>query len=124
MGYQATTGNTRHHAANGGSRVPLDEDLASRLVHRLDRERILLRETRLREVIARLEGRRVQLDGLLFLAELFLQRLLHLAHVDGEQTGKDAVVHHVAYQAPQLGVVRNPRHQLVERDGIEDEVRA
>ena len=97
-----------HHAADGRGRVAFDQDLAGRFVHRLERERILLREIRLGVVPAGLERAGVQRDGLGLLAELLVERLLHQREVDAEDLRQHAVVDHVAHETAQLGVRDRP----------------
>ena len=117
-------GDAGHHAADGGGRVALDQDLAGRLVHPLDVKRILLGEVGLGVIPAGLERALVQRHGLGLLAQLPGQRLLHERHVDAEQLRQDAVVDHVLHEAAQLRVGAHRRDELVERHRIEREVGA
>ena len=66
----------------------------------------------------------VELGGLDLLAELLPQRPLHLRHLDAEELREDPVVDHVLDETPELGVGTDGADDLVERDRIEDQVRA
>ena len=114
----------RHHGADRHRRVGLDQDLAARLVHPLDAEPVALREVLLGVRVARGERGLVERHGLGLLAELPVQGLLHLGHLDPEQLRQDAVVDHVAHEAAQLGVRADRLDELVERHRVEHQVRA
>ena len=104
--------------------VAFDENFAGRFVHPLDVKRILLGEVCFRVVPAGLERALVQRDRFRLLAHLLAERLLHHGHVDAKQLGQHAVVNHVAHEAAKLGVGTDGGDELVERDGIEREIRA
>ena len=88
-------------------------------------EAVGLRQVLGGEVAARRHGAPVQLGGLgLPGAELLEQRPADLLQVDAEQVGHHAVVDHVAHQLAQPGLGADRRHQLVERDRVEVQVRA
>ncbi len=117
-------GDARHHAADRRRGISLDENLAGRFVHRLDDEWVLLREGRLRIVIAGLERALVERDSLGLAPQLLAERLFHQLQVDAEDLGEDAVVDHVADEPPQLRVGTDRGDQLVERDRVEHQVAA
>ena len=85
---------------------------------------ILLRQVGFGVVVAGLERAHVELDRLLLLAQLLAERLLHLPHVDREQLREHAVVNHVAHEAAELRVGGDGGDELVEGNGIEDDVAA
>src|SRR3989304_336746 len=90
MGYQATTGDAGPagpQAADGGGLVALDEDLAGREIHRLEREGILLCEIGLGKVPAGLGSRLVERPGLSLLPHLPAERLVHERQVDPQELG-------------------------------------
>ena len=111
-----------HHAPDGSRGVALDEDHPLGLVHPLDVEGVALWKVLLGVVPTGLERGHVHLRGFGLLAQLLHERLLHLAHVDVEELGQDAVVDHVAHEPAALGVRADGRHELVERHRVEGQV--
>mgnify|MGYP003693826373 CR=1 FL=1 len=71
IGYQATHGDARHHAADRRRRVAVDDDLAGRRVHPLEPERVALGQVLRRPTRSRRGSRSdVDLDGLRLRLEL------------------------------------------------------
>ena len=71
---------------------------------------------------ASLGGGEIQIGGLYFLGELLADRLFDLSHVDGQQAGDDAHVHHVLDEFAQLGFRTDGGDQLVVGNGVKDEI--
>jgi hypothetical protein len=117
-------GDARHHAADRRRGVAFNQNLAGRLVHRLDEIRILFLERRLGVFEAGLQRAGVQRDRLGLFPELLGERLLHQHRIEAEQLREDARIDHVAHQAAQLRVGAYRLDQRVERYGIKNEVAA
>ena len=115
-------GASGEHAAERGGGVAVDDDLARGLVHALDVERAALLQIRLGVVEAGLRRGQIQIGGLHFLRELLADGLLDFGHVDGEQAGDDADVHHVLDQLAQLGFRAHRGHQLVVGNRVESQI--
>jgi hypothetical protein len=71
---------------------------------------------------AGLERAHVELDGLDLLAELLLERVLHLREIDVQQLRQNPVVDHVLDEPPELGVLADFADDPVERRRIEDQI--
>ena len=122
IGYHATTVTPAKTAPMPQAALPSMMILPAVCIHPLDEERVLLGQIRLGIVEARLDGAEVQIEDLLLLGELAQQAALHHAQIDGQHLGDDAHVDHVLDQLAQLGLGTDGGRDLVEGNGIEDEI--
>ena len=93
-------------------------------IHRLNEERILLRERCGGVIKTCLRGGHIQVGGFYFPGKLLAQRRFHLLHLDAENLRDHAHINHVLDQLAQLGLGTHGSNDLVVRNGVEDQVRA
>ena len=112
------------HAAQGRRRVAIHDDLALRLIRRLNYKRVCLSQRGGGVIVSRLDGCHIQVSGFLLALELLAHRVLYLLHVQAKQLRRHADVDHVLDQLAEFGFRTHRRHQLVVGDGIKDQILA
>ena len=110
------------HASHRRRRITVDDDLALRLVHALDAERIALLQVRDGIIMPRLGRRQIQRSRLGLGRKLLADCLLDLGIIDFQQLRCHADIDHVLDQFAQLGFRAHRRRQFVERYGVINQI--